>query len=331
MILLLGSTGYLGRAFSSELRKRRIEFLPLSRQAVDYTRFDLLFSYVRKVKPDFVINAAGFPGKSDGDVCESSRAEALQANALVPQTLARVCYLSKTPWGHISSGDIFAGAKLARNGGFGLERDLSRPEVRQLFDKEPEQLHGFKESDEPNCSFRNPPCSFYAGTKALAEETLRWFGDGYIWRPNVLFDEFDHPRNVLSEMQKQSRVFDVVNSYSHRGDFVRACLDLWEARASFGIYNVVNPGPATMRQIAATLTSVFGGRHIQFCDTESEFREATGKTPQSGRILDSSKLRAAGVRIRTFRDALQESLKRWQPTPANEEWPAAAASSGKAR
>ena len=67
MILLLGATGYLGRAFAVELRKRKIPFTPLTRRAVDYTRFDILFNYLHTLKPDFVINAAGYPGHPNID------------------------------------------------------------------------------------------------------------------------------------------------------------------------------------------------------------------------------------------------------------------------
>ena len=57
------------------------------------------------------------------------------------------------------------------------------------------------------------------------------------------------PRNYLSKVQRYEKVYDNVNSISHRGDFVRACLDLWERRAPFGIYNVTNPGFVTTRQV----------------------------------------------------------------------------------
>ena len=60
MILLLGATGYIGQAFARALRSRRECFIPLSREAFDYTSFELLFDYVRKIKPDLVINAAEF-------------------------------------------------------------------------------------------------------------------------------------------------------------------------------------------------------------------------------------------------------------------------------
>ena len=38
-------------------------------------------------------------------------------------------------------------------------------------------------------------------------------------------------------MQRYAKVYDNVNSISHRADFVSACLDTWKLRAPFGIYN----------------------------------------------------------------------------------------------
>ena len=60
MILLLGASGYIGRTFASELRRRGHSFIPLTRQAFDYYRFDFLFDYLRTMKPVFLINAASF-------------------------------------------------------------------------------------------------------------------------------------------------------------------------------------------------------------------------------------------------------------------------------
>jgi len=321
MILLLGATGYLGRAFAAELRRRGLEFTPLTRSAVDYTRFDVLFNYVRKSKPRFVINAAGYPGAPNIDACERFRAEAVQANALLPQTLARVCYLTNIPWGHVSSGCIYSGAKIANNGSIRVERDLHRPEIRDLFDLQPEKFRGYTESDEPNSSFRSPPCSFYTGTKALAEDGLRWFNQGYLWRPRILFDEFDHPRNYLSKIQSYAKVLDSVNSYSHRGDFVRACIELWERRAPFGAYNVVNPGAATARQIVGAIQRALRTkRNFEFWESDAEFYRLAAAAYRTSCILDPAKLLSAGIKIRPVREALEDCLKNWQPVPQTAEW-----------
>src|SRR5206468_7829825 len=111
MILLLGATGYVGQAFVTELRRRGCEFIPLARKAIDYTQFEILFDYVRKSKPEFVLNAAGYNGRPNVDACEVARAEAVQGNVHFPKTVARVCYITNTAWGHVSSGCIYSGAK----------------------------------------------------------------------------------------------------------------------------------------------------------------------------------------------------------------------------
>jgi len=69
MILLLGSSGYVGQAFATELRRRGHGFIPLTRKAINYGDFNLLFDYVRKVKPEFIINAAGYRGRPNVDAC----------------------------------------------------------------------------------------------------------------------------------------------------------------------------------------------------------------------------------------------------------------------
>ena len=96
MILLLGSTGYMGQAFSTELRRRGHSFIPLTRKAINYSDFNLLFDYVRKVAPRFIINAAGYRGRPNVDACEEDRENTLFANTLLPQTIARVCSMTGT-------------------------------------------------------------------------------------------------------------------------------------------------------------------------------------------------------------------------------------------
>ena len=321
MILLLGATGYLGRAFAAELRKRGLPFTPLTRRAVDYTRFDTIFNYVRQSKPDFIINAAGYPGSPNVDACEAARAETVQANTLLPQTLARVCYLTKTPWGHVSSGCIYSGARVAHNSSLQVERDLNRPEIRHLFDLHPEKFRGFTEADEPNSNFHSPPCSFYGGTKALAEESLRWAGQTYLWRPQMLFDQFDHPRNFLSKIQSYPKILDSINSLSHRGDFAHACLELWLRRAPFGIYNIVNPGAATTRQIVAALQRASKTeRKFEFWENDAAFYETPARAHRSSCILDATKLLSTGIKLRPLREAVEDSLKKWQPSPQDDGW-----------
>ncbi|HZV32944.1 MAG TPA: sugar nucleotide-binding protein [Verrucomicrobiae bacterium] len=313
MILLLGATGYIGEAFARELQRRNQPFTALSRKETDYSNFDVLLKFLQRTRPEFVVSAAGYTGKPNVDACETARADTLQGNTLLPLTIANACAAAGIPWGHVSSGCIFSGAKIEVNGKWRAEKDFTRPDLMELAVKNPSAVHGFTEEDEPNFSFRQPPCSFYSGTKALAEEAIKNVGQSYIWRLRIPFDEFDSPRNYLSKVQRYAKVYDNINSISHRADFVRACLDLWQLRAPFGIYNVTNPGFVTTREVVRELERVLKtGRKFEFWENDQEFYRVAAKTPRSNCVLDVSKLLKAGVKIRPVNEALEHSLKNWR-------------------
>lgn len=317
MILLLGASGYIGEAFERELQRRQWPFQPLSRKEVDYSRFEVLLDFLKRNKPEFLVNVAGFTGKPNVDACEIARAETLAGNALLPQTIAHACAVCAIPWGHVSSGCIFSGANVTRNGQTRTEKDLTRPDLHALVEQSPAAIHGFTENDHPNFTFRDPPCSFYSGTKALGEEAITRVGRSYIWRLRIPFDEYDNARNYLSKVQRYARVYENVNSISHRGDFARACLDLWERRAPFGIYNVTNPGFVTTRQVVGLVERILRpAKRFEFWRDDTEFYQKAAKTPRSNCVLDVSKLLAAGVKIRPVGEAIEDSLRNWKPEAA---------------
>ncbi|HEY1787946.1 MAG TPA: sugar nucleotide-binding protein [Verrucomicrobiae bacterium] len=313
MILLLGATGYVGQAFSSELRRRKLSFIPLTRKAIDYTSFDALFDYIRKMKPEFVINAAGYAPNTNLEVSESAHWEALCANALLPQTIARACLMTNTPWGHVSSGNIYAGAKIENDQGqMRIERDLNRLEIRKLFTRYPEKILGFTEWDEPNLSFRRAPCNFYSGTKALAEEAIHGVGKYYVWRPGTFFDERNDSRNLLSKLQQHKKVQDHLIAVTQLNDFVRACLGLWEHGAAFGIYNVVNGGAITTRRMVELIQQILKPqREFEFLENSDEAHSHPVMSLCANCVLDASKLAASGIKMRSAEEALKGSLQKW--------------------
>jgi len=314
MIVLLGATGYIGRQYAASLRRRGWPFVAPSRAEMDYTRFDALLGFLRKTKPDFLINAAGYTGKPNVDACEQHWAETLEGNTLFPATVAHVCAALEVPWGHVSSGCIYSGAKVLLEGRWSVERDLTQPHLKALLTENRGAFQGFAEGDEPNFTFRRPPCSFYSGTKALGEDAIRGVGRNYIWRLRIPFDEWDNPRNYLSKLQNYAKVYDNVNSLSHRADFVEACLQLWERRAPFGVYNLTNPGFVTSSQVVQMIQRILKpGRAFEFWAGDAEFYRAAAKTPRSNCVLDASKALAAGVPLRPVEEALADSLQKWRP------------------
>jgi dTDP-4-dehydrorhamnose reductase len=314
MILLLGASGYIGKAFATELQRRRTDFIPLSRKQADYTRFDVLLDFLKTKTPTFVVNAAGYTGKPNVDACELHKADTLQGNTLFPQTVAHACATIGIPWGHVSSGCIYSGSKVVVNGETRTEKDFTKPELRALVEKSPQSIHGFTETDTPNFSFRDGPCSFYSGTKALGEEAIAGIGQSYVWRLRIPFDKLDNARNYLSKVQRYAKVYDNVNSISHRADFVKACLDTWELRAPFGIYHITNPGFVTTRHVVEQIEKILKpAKKFEFWESDEEFYKVAAKTPRSNCVMDATKLLAVGVKIRGVEEALEDSLKNWQP------------------
>ena len=311
MILLLGATGYIGRAFASELRRRGHSFIPLTRRAFDYSRFDFLFDYIRTMKPVFLINAANYPGTAQRSAENGEREKMMAVNTILPQMIARICSMTKTPWGHVSSGEIYSGAKVLQGGSLRTETDLSRSDLRRLFESDQARFRGYTELDEPNFSFQNLPSNFYSGTKALAEEAIRGIGQSYIWRARQPFNEQSEPCNLLHRLQQLSTVYDHINSISHLEDFVKAALDLWEIRAAFGIYNITNPGAISTIQLMEGLQRVLKPLlRFKIGPPEEDPGRPGSTMPQSNCILDVAKLVKTGVRIRPIGEAVKDSLDR---------------------
>ena len=319
MILLLGASGYIGQAFQAELARRGLKFAAVSRSRINYTHFGSLLSFLRETRPDFLINAAGYTGKPNVDACETARADTLQGNTLFPQTVAQACAVAKIPWGHVSSGCIYAGAKIVSGNQTRIEKDLTRADLRTVVAAHPECIRGFTEDDPPNFSFRDGPCSFYSGTKALGEEAVGGIGQTYVWRLRIPFDEQDNPRNYLTKIQRYSKVYDNVNSLSHRSDFAKACVDLWERRAAYGVYNVTNPGFVTTRQVVGLIDKFLKPpQPFQFWQDDAEFYKNGAVAPRSNCVMDVSKLLNAGVSMRPVQEALEASLRNWhvnEPLP----------------
>ena len=285
-VVILGCTGYVGSRFylSAIQRKHTVDVITRqSANAADYTKLKDVLSVLR---PDFVVNSAGYTGKPNVDACELAKDDTIIGNVVLPQVVAQVCDTLGIRWGHVSSGCIYAGDK---NG------------------------NGFTEEDEPNFSFDKPPCSFYSGTKALGEKVLMSNYDiPYIWRLRIPFDEYNGPRNYLTKLMKYDKLLSARNSISHRREFVEACLSLAEKGAPRGIYNVCNPGSVTTEQVVKTIKKRLNlNKEFEFFDDEEQFM-GNVKTYRSNCVMDVNKLLKAGVHMSPVQDALDMALKEWK-------------------
>ena len=317
MIWLIGASGHVGAAFARELARRGIAFRAIARAELDCRRFDALLGALRAARPEFVINAAGFTGKPNVDACETQRGETILGNIVLPQTVAEACAAAGVRLGTVSSGCVYTGAKVeAENGGETIEADLNAPHLQKLLQARSPRVKGFVETDPPNFSFAQNNCSFYSGTKAVAEQVLASFPGVYVWRLRIPFDEQDNARNYLSKIQRYPKVYQNWNSISHLGDFVSACLDTWRLGLPGGSYNIVNPGHVSTREVVELLRRLVRPEwQPVFWKDDAEFYAQIARTPRSNCLLDVTKLLRAGVKIRPVDEALEDALRRWQPAP----------------
>ena len=286
MIYLLGGSGYIGSAFAANFERRGIVFRNFSRSQLDYTNLSVLTAALRKDQPEFLINAAGYTGKPNVDACEFHKGECLAGNAVLPGIIAQACAEANVPWGHVSSGCIYTG---------------SRPDGS-----------GFTEEDPPNFTFRQNNCSFYSGSKALGEEVLANYTNVYIWRVRIPFDQFENPRNYLTKVMRYARLLDATNSISELQEFVEASLLCWELRIPFGTYNMTNPGTVTTREVVDLIKKTgLCDREFVFFGSEDEFMRTAAITPRSNCVMNSDKLRRAGIRLTEVHEAIERDLHDW--------------------
>ena len=313
MVFLLGASGYIGQAFGKEMIQRGIPFRPVSRKEINYADYRVLRATLQKEKPEFVIYAGVFTVKPTVDACENQRGETIAGNVTLAQTVAQACDAAGVRLGFVSSGCIYAGAKVRREcGTWAVEDRLTEPLVSELLSKRSDRIAGFTETDEPNFCFTQNNCSFYSGTKALGEEVMAQFTDFYVWRLRIPFDEFDGSRNYLSKVQRYAKVYQNWNSISHRGDFAAACLDIWLQKIPGGVYNVINPGYISTREVVEKIQKLLKPVwRPEFWASDDEFYRFGAVTPRSNCILDTSKILKAGIRIRTTEEALEAALSRW--------------------
>jgi dTDP-4-dehydrorhamnose reductase len=299
----------------AEAKKRKLDYRSVSRGTLDYTDFRTLLGALKKEKPDFVVNAAGFTGKPNVDACENQKGETVAGNVTLAQTVATACDAAGIKLGFVSSGCIYTGAKVKREcGTWAVEDRLTEPLISELLEKRSDRVQGFSEEDEPNFSFTHNNCSFYSGTKALAEEVMAGFPGFYVWRLRIPFDEFDGHRNYLSKVQRYAKVYQNWNSVSHRRDFAAACLDTWLKNVAGGVYNVVNPGYISTQEVVEMIRKKLKPDwNPTFWGNDDEFYRFGAVTPRSNCILDVTKILQAGVQIRPVEGALEDALDRWIP------------------
>ncbi len=283
-ITLLGSTGYIASHLIPALESAGHEVLALSRSDADYTNPNTLRTHLMREKPAFLINAAGYVGKPNVDACELAKNECMLGNAILPSVISMACAEAGIAWAHISSGCIYEG----------------------------DESKSYTESDPPNFDFETAS-SWYSGTKALGELAIRHDKNCYILRLRMPFDSKDSSKNLLSKLAKYDKILNVENSLTCVDDFCNAVVQIIEKQIPFGVYNVVNTGSISTKEIVGMMRDrgIVEDKEIKYYENEQEFYDEIGCCKRSVCVLNNEKLKAHGIEMPSAKLALTKTLNNW--------------------
>lgn len=274
--MVTGAAGQLGRTIVQSFGPRW-PTLGLTRQELDVTRGADVQRAIATLRPRAIVNCVGFNAV---DQAEDQPEEALAVNAFAVRTLARAAAETGATLVHYGSDFVFDG-----------EHD--RP---------------YTEEDLP------APRSVYAASKLLGE----WFAEDvpehYVLRVESLFGGTGHLKSSLDLIinsireGRTLRVFaDRTVSPSFVPDVVAATAAILEQRPAPGVYHCVNTGAATWAEVAADVRDRLGSRMPFELTTLAEAR-LRAKRPRYC-ALSNEKLRAAGITMPTWQDALDRYLR----------------------
>jgi len=226
-ILITGAKGQLATEFIKELKKRNIEFFPLSREELDITNFDKVYSIIKQISPDIVINCSAY---NNVDGAETDFTKAYMVNALGVYNLAIACKEINAKLIHYSTDYVFDGTKQ------GL----------------------YTEDDQPN------PLSQYAKSKLLGEELVKQvMDDNYlIFRVSWVYGE--GKQNFVYKLLQWAKekeflqvAFNEVSVPTYTGFIVEKTLKALEKDLT-GLYHLVPRGYASRHEWAKLTLKLFG-------------------------------------------------------------------------
>ena len=278
-IAVVGARGQLGAAIVHECAASH-QTTAFGHADLDVSDERAVATAMARVKPDVIVNGAAF---TNVDAAEDHPVDALNSNAFGVRALARVARSHEAALVHYSSDFVFDGRAAAP----------------------------YTEADRPN------PQSVYAASKLLGE----WFAcdapRAYVLRVESLFGRAPGAglekgsvagiRKTLLEGGAPKVFEDRTISPTFVIDAARATRQLLERRAPAGVYHCVNSGLCTWLEFAVELARQLGiePRVVPVRMSDMVLKAAR---PQYC-ALSNDKLRAAGVEMPTWQDAVRRYLQ----------------------
>jgi len=281
-IAVVGARAQLGAAVVHECATHH-DVVSFTRAELDVTDDAAVAAAIDRARPDVIVNSAAF---NDVDGAEDRPVEALAVNAFAVRSLARAARAAGATLVHFGSDFVFDG-------------HASRP---------------YTEVDRPN------PRSVYAASKMLGE----WFAAdaprAYVVRVESLFGRVPgiEAKGSAAGIVRtlfaggSPKVFaDRTVSPTYIPEAARAVRQLIEGAAAPGLYHCVNSGSCTWLEFATELARQLG---VEARLTPIRMTDVTLRaTRPMYCALSNDKLRAAGIEMRPWTDAVAEFARTVKP------------------
>ena len=213
-----GNSGWFGQKILQLLKDNK--HTPVCAKSRLENRSDLI-NEIERIKPNFIINAAGITGRPNVDWCENHKQETLRFNVLGTLNLVDVAYLHNIPVTNLTTGCIYV-------------YDAAHPIKSGI---------GFKEDDEPNFSR-----SFYSKTKILLEKLILEYPNVLNLRVKMPVSSDMNPRSFVGKIISFKRVVNIPNSLSVLDDLFPIAIEM-TLRGFRGNYNFANPGTMSHHEV----------------------------------------------------------------------------------
>ncbi len=270
-VLITGSEGQLGKACVDSFSKSH-EVIPVDISDYDLTLISDVEKLFQSIHPDWVLHCAAW---TDVDKAESSRVEAMAANATATELLVATCKKIDAGITLISTDYVFQG----------------------------DSSTGYSEDDQRD------PVNWYGATKLKAELAVQ--GYGQIVRTSWLFGHGANNfiltmRRMMNEYKTVKVVDDQTGSPTYTVDLAEVLLFLVD-NGTPGIYHGTNSGICSWCEFAQEIASISGYSSEKVEPCSSQEYPTPAKRPACS-VLKSSYLELLNY---PQRPSWQDAVKRY--------------------
>jgi dTDP-4-dehydrorhamnose reductase len=275
--LVFGKTGWIGGKLIEMLKEEGKTVFAAESRIEDRAAVE---EELDRIKPDFVLNAAGLTGRPNVDWCEDHKQEVIRVNVVGTLALADLTAQRGIHCTMYATGCIYEYDDTHVIGG-----------------------RGFTEEEAPNFS-----ASFYSETKAVVEKYLRLFNNVLVLRLRMPISDDLHSRSFVTKISKYEKVVNVPNSMTILHDLLPVSLDMATKKVT-GIFNFTNPGAISHNEVLALYKEIIDPA-FEWKNFTLDEQAKILKAGRSNNTLDVSKLTALYPAIPEVHDGMRACFLR---------------------